>query len=295
LQQTASAIEEVSSMVNKNALNASSSSKISNECRSFTESGNQGIRNLVKGIEEISEAVTVIIKQVEEDNEKLNSILGVITEIQEKTRVINEIVFQTKLLSFNASVEAARAGEHGGGFAIVAEEIGSLAQASGEASVQIKGIVEQSISKVNSIVSTTQEKVTQLSDIGKSKIQQLNRITTQFEELFQKIFQGVNEVDKSVQEISRASMEQSQGVQEIAQAIAELDQITQHNSHNATESSLSAKNLSNRAVELHQSAEKLIKMVLGNQTDAAHVLQSESTNASGPDTTENNASVHEEA
>ena len=61
-----------------------------------------------------------------ESNKEIQEIVKVIAEIGNKTKVINDIVFQTKLLSFNASVEAARAGENGKGFAVVAEEVGKL-------------------------------------------------------------------------------------------------------------------------------------------------------------------------
>ena len=59
-------------------------------------------------------------------------------QIKDKVNIINDIVFQTKLLSFNASVEAARAGENGKGFAVVAEEVGNLASVSGKAANEIK-------------------------------------------------------------------------------------------------------------------------------------------------------------
>ena len=72
-----------------------------------------------------------------------------ISEIGNKTKVINDIVFQTKLLSFNASVEAARAGEHGKGFSVVAEEVGNLAHMSGNSAKEITQLLESSINRVN--------------------------------------------------------------------------------------------------------------------------------------------------
>ena len=80
-------------------------------------------------------------------------ILGYIKSIEEKTKVINDIVFQTKLLSFNASVEAARAGEQGKGFAVVAEEVGNLATMSGTSAEEISKLLESSISHIESIPS----------------------------------------------------------------------------------------------------------------------------------------------
>src|SRR5690606_14658037 len=72
-----------------------------------------------------------IIKSLETIADQLNDFQNTFSSVEEKTNMINDIVFQTKLLSFNASVEAARAGHHGKGFSVVAEEIGRLAETSG--------------------------------------------------------------------------------------------------------------------------------------------------------------------
>ena len=76
---------------------------------------------------------------IQNSNSDLESMAKIIEAISEKTNVINEIVFNTKLLAFNASIEAARAGVHGKGFAVVAEEVGNLAQLSGEAAKDSEG------------------------------------------------------------------------------------------------------------------------------------------------------------
>ena len=68
---------------------------------------------------------------------------SIIQEIEDKTKAIDEIVFQTKLLSFNASVEAERAGEHGRGFSVVAQEVGNLAQLSGKSAAEINEILKR--------------------------------------------------------------------------------------------------------------------------------------------------------
>jgi hypothetical protein len=93
-------------------------------------------------IMEIQETNKKLVDDVLEGNRKISEIVELVKEIGNKTKVINDIVFQTKLLSFNASVEAARAGEHGKGFAVVAEEVGNLASMSGQASKEISALLE---------------------------------------------------------------------------------------------------------------------------------------------------------
>jgi methyl-accepting chemotaxis protein len=82
---------------------------------------------LIHALLEINTTSTTLIEKVTDGNQQIVGIVGMIQEIGNKTKIINDIVFQTKLLSFNASVEAARAGEQGKGFAVVASEVGSLA------------------------------------------------------------------------------------------------------------------------------------------------------------------------
>ena len=76
--------------------------------------------------------------------------------------MINDIVFQTKLLSFNASVEAERAGEHGKGFAVVAQEVGNLATMSGESAEEITKILDESVKMVQKLVSSNQVEIEKL-------------------------------------------------------------------------------------------------------------------------------------
>src|SRR3954468_23516662 len=84
---------------------------------------------------------------IKESNDLLNDLKTSFQAIQNKTRVINDIVFKTKLLSFNASIEAARAGQYGKGFSVVAEEVGRLAQTSGKAAKEIEALLSESRKK----------------------------------------------------------------------------------------------------------------------------------------------------
>jgi len=170
LQETAASLEEITTMINKASEGAISTATSSKTSQDKAESGRDAVEKMLRSMEEISQSNESILAQINDSNTKMNEIVTVIQEIGTKTKVINEIVFQTKLLSFNASVEAARAGEHGKGFAVVAEEVGSLAQMSGNAAKEITDLLESSVLKVESIVKETKSKVEVLIADGKEKV-----------------------------------------------------------------------------------------------------------------------------
>ena len=120
-------------MVNKSVDNANSSTEKANLSHEIATEGRESVNQMRLSMQDIENSINHMSHQVGESNEQIENIVKIIGEISNKTAIINDIVFQTKLLSFNASVEAARAGEHGKGFAVVAEEVGNLAQMSGTA------------------------------------------------------------------------------------------------------------------------------------------------------------------
>jgi methyl-accepting chemotaxis protein len=103
---------------------------------------------MATAFKEIAISNQEFFEEINASNEELRIIINIISDISEKTKVINDIVFQTRLLSFNASVEAARAGEHGKGFAVVAEEIGKLASVSGNSAKEINDILGHATTQV---------------------------------------------------------------------------------------------------------------------------------------------------
>lgn len=141
LQETSSSVEETTVMIERNAKKAQSSIEISKKSQNSVENGRVVLGKMMDSINDIAKSNEDIVNEIDNSNKEIAKIVSVINEIGEKTKVINDIVFQTKLLSFNASVEAARAGEHGKGFAVVAEEVGNLAEMSGRSADEISSML----------------------------------------------------------------------------------------------------------------------------------------------------------
>jgi methyl-accepting chemotaxis protein len=243
--------------------------------------GREIVGQMIQSIGEIRMSNQAILQQIEASNTEIGQIVKLIQEIGSKTRVINDIVFQTKLLSFNASVEAARAGEHGKGFAVVAEEVGNLAQMSGNAAKEISSMLENGIQSVERIVRETQSRVGDLIRQGEQKIESGSEVATQCGQALQEILAQVEEVTRMAQEISTASQEQAQGVHELTQAMNQLDQATQQNSQTSQNAAGSATKLSQQSEELRRAIGDLERVLQGG-TNTDSVPPSESRGGNSP-------------
>lgn len=267
LEQTAASIEEMNQMIAKNTENAQKSSHSSKTSKDNAQKGKETVEQMITSIDEINKANVGIMEQVDHSNAQMQEIVKVIGEIGNKTKVINDIVFQTKLLSFNASVEAARAGEHGKGFAVVAEEVGNLAAMSGNAAQEISGMLEDSIRKVETIVNESKTSVSKMVEEGKRKVDEGTKIAQECGEVLQDIVESIESVAHMNEEISRASMEQTQGMTEITKAMHSLDQVTQQNSATSEQAASAAEQLSAQAEALNSVVSELVKAVQGSTAD----------------------------
>ena len=208
IQETASTVDEISSMIRNNADSANKSKMISAQSKNSAEQGRQTVDSMLMAIGEIELNNAELSQQMRDSNIQLAEITKMIHQISNKTRVINEIVFQTKLLSFNASVEAARAGEYGKGFAVVASEVGKLAQMSGGAAKEITEMLQESVTSVEAIAEKTKEKIDRLMVSSEEKINYGTETAKQCKEALNEILSSVESVDKLVFNIASASQEQ---------------------------------------------------------------------------------------
>jgi methyl-accepting chemotaxis protein len=238
IQETSSSLEEMSGMIQNNVTSSEKSAKLSDDVKKASQEGNESMKNLQVSMSEILES-----------NEKIRDLVKVIGNIGDKTQVMDEIVFQTKLLSFNASVEAERAGEHGRGFAVVAQEVGNLAQMSGVAAQEIAEIVKESIKSAEVITVANKEKV-----------EQGNTLAINTGKVLENILESAATVSEGSQQVLAASKDQSKGIIQINDAMTQLDKVTQENSASTEE-------LSGQAEELHRAVSALLEIMRGDNSE----------------------------
>ena len=207
LEETAAAMEQQTATVRQNSDSAQQASELARSATEVAAKGGQEVSNVVSTMEMISHS-----------SRKIADIIS----------VIDGIAFQTNILALNAAVEAARAGEQGRGFAVVASEVRSLAGRSAAAAKEIKGLIDDSVDKVEGG-----------SRLVASTGQTMTEVVTQ-----------VNRVNDLIAEITAASKEQSIGISQVGQAVAQLDEMTQQNAAMVEESSAAASSMSEQARRL---------------------------------------------
>jgi methyl-accepting chemotaxis protein len=229
LLATSSSLNQISHMVSKSTDGAKNAASSSVQSHKSAEEGKLAVTDMLSSMKLIHDSNDAIMAQIQQSNRKMEEVVKVIVQIGTKTQVINDIVFQTKLLSFNASVEATRAGEHGKGFAVVAREIGALAHTSGSAADDISKMLQGSIGNVGGLVAEMQKKVETLTLDGKRRVQSGVEIARHCADVLEHIVDDSGKVATLAQEISSASYQQSIGVTEINRSMSQMDIVVRQN------------------------------------------------------------------
>jgi methyl-accepting chemotaxis protein len=230
IESSASAIHEISATVNSNAEYARKATEAAADGVHVTQNGIETLNNVMGAIRGISQNNVDVIKEMQDTNKEVSEIVKVIEEIETKTRIINDIVFQTKLLAFNASVEAARAGEHGKGFAVVAEEVGNLSNRSGEAAKDISALLNDGVSRIKKIVEVSDKKVKRLSLEGSGKVESSMSVVNESKAVLDIMLSNAENIKSMVGEIATASSQQNEGVQAVSSSFGEMELSIKENS-----------------------------------------------------------------
>ena len=207
LEQTSAAMEQLGATVVQNAESAAQANQLALNASAVAVQGGQVVGQVVE-----------TMKGINDSSRKIADIIS----------VIDGIAFQTNILALNAAVEAARAGEQGRGFAVVASEVRSLAGRSAEAAKEIKGLINDSVQRVEQ---------------GSALVDRAGFTMTE-------VVSAIKRVTDLVGEISSASKEQSIGVAQVGEAITQMDQATQQNAALVEEMAAAASSLKSQASDL---------------------------------------------
>lgn len=218
IQETAATLEEMTSMVAQNTSNTKQATGLTLKAKEAANTGSEDMLDLMNSMNELKASSNEIAKII---------------------KVIDEIAFQTNILSLNAAVEAARAGDAGKGFAVVAEEVRNLAQRSAQAARDTASIIESNI------------------DLSEKSVV----ITQKTGEALEEINLQVEKVNEIMKEVAVATEEQSQGISQINVAVNQMSTVTQNNVTVTTNNAQVVRDLSDDVIKMKNTISALLNII----------------------------------
>jgi methyl-accepting chemotaxis protein len=248
--EIAKSAQQIGQLIRDNAEFSIQNSKDCETCLILVKDGHGEMTQMTKTVFNFKSNFTKSTDILKNNFEELEQITKMIRQIVDKTNVINDIVFQTKLLSFNASVEAARAGENGKGFAVVAEEIGSLAHMSGKAAEEITSILSKSTQYISTIIDKSRESVEVFSISMTQEMESTTLQATQCTNIFESIKASVTKIEEKAGLTAKSGNEQATKTDEIVSAISYLNKSIHENTLVVTKCSNVSQSLTNTSSDL---------------------------------------------
>jgi len=226
IEETSASLEEMSSMIHSSARNAEHAKILASESQTTASGGMASMEQMTEAMAAIEHSSNEVVKIV---------------------KSIDEIAFQTNILALNAAVEAARAGEAGAGFAVVAEEVRSLAQRSAAAA-------HESATKIEASIISSRQGAKCLGEVGES---------------FTRIGVKVQETHNLVTEIALAAQEQAQGIEHVTSAIQEMSKVAQSSAANTEQIAGAAEEMRRQAAMQQHTTSDLREIIDGSSTDGS--------------------------
>ncbi len=234
-EQIATAMSEMSATVREVAENVGNTSTAANYANAATEEGGKVMEGAVQGIQQLAEQIdntADVIAHVEQDSENINTVLDVIKGIAE----------QTNLLALNAAIEAARAGEQGRGFAVVADEVRTLAGRTQESTAEINQIIEKLQSGSRNAVQAMSQSREQARTVVDQATLAGSSLTT--------IAKSVSQIDEMSTQIATAAEEQHTVAEDMNRNIVQISDMATQNASGAVQTSQAGQDLARMASEL---------------------------------------------
>jgi methyl-accepting chemotaxis protein len=221
-------VDSLTSSANSQAASLEETAAAIEEITSNMQNSSENIAKMTSFAKEVSSSVSLGQELASKTASSMDEINGQTQAIANSITIIDQIAFQTNILSLNAAVEAATAGEAGKGFAVVAAEVRNLASRSAEAAKEIKELVENATSKAND---------------GKS-------ISNDMIEGYEKLNTNIHNTLELITEVSSSSKEQFNAMEQINDTVNRLDQVTQQNAQSAEEANKVAGEVNKIAVQV---------------------------------------------